>query len=78
LWNAGTSSQAPPLHHNRITFRFSLCILIISSGLALRGFGLGIGLPATVVKYCGSILWGAAILVTKLERAALIPRRKAG
>jgi hypothetical protein len=38
-----------------------LCLSIIISGLALRGFGLGLGLPALFVKYGGSMLWGAMV-----------------
>jgi hypothetical protein len=30
-------------------------------GLALRRFGLGIGMPALIVKYGGSVLWGAMV-----------------
>ena len=38
--------------------RFCLCVTVIAAGLTLRGFGLGLGLPAMVVKYGGSLLWG--------------------
>ena len=41
--------------------RASLCILTIVCGLGLRGFGLGAGLPALVVKYGGSMLWGTMV-----------------
>jgi hypothetical protein len=34
---------------------------IIVLGLALRHFGLGLGIPASIVKYGGSILWGAMV-----------------
>jgi hypothetical protein len=37
--------------------RACLCLAIVISGLALRGFGLGLGLPVFVVKYGGSMLW---------------------
>ena len=36
--------------------RALLCLSIIAAGLALRGFGLGLGLSALTVKYGGSIL----------------------
>ena len=36
--------------------RALLCLSIIAAGLALRGFGLGLGLSAFTVKYGGSIL----------------------
>jgi hypothetical protein len=42
--------------------RACLCLIIIISGLALRRFGLGLGIPAPVVKYGGSVLWGTMVL----------------
>ena len=41
--------------------RAFLCLSIIACGLGLRGFGLGLGLPPTIVKYGGSVLWGAMV-----------------
>lgn len=41
--------------------RGGLCLSIIMAGLALRGFGPGAGLPSFVVKYGGSLLWGAMV-----------------
>jgi hypothetical protein len=41
--------------------RAGLCLLIIVSGLALRGFGFNWGLSAFVVKYGGSALWAAMV-----------------
>src|SRR6202035_5681446 len=41
--------------------RACLCLAMIISGLALRRYGLGLGWPATIVKYGGSILWGAMV-----------------
>jgi hypothetical protein len=41
--------------------RAGLCLLIIVSGLALRGFGFNWGLSAFVVKYGGSLLWAAMV-----------------
>jgi Protein of unknown function (DUF2809) len=41
--------------------RACLCLSIIISGLVLRGFGLRLGLPAAIVKYGGSMLWGAMV-----------------
>jgi hypothetical protein len=54
--------------------RGCLCLAIIACGLALRGYGLHLGLPASIVKYGGSVLWGAmvfflvAISASKLSR----------
>ncbi|NTJ06802.1 DUF2809 domain-containing protein [Rhizobium lusitanum] len=36
-------------------------LLTIASGLALRRFGYAANLPFAVVKYGGSILWGAMV-----------------
>ena len=41
--------------------RVGLCLLIVVSGLALRGFGFNWGLSAFVVKYGGSALWAAMV-----------------
>ena len=41
--------------------RACLCLLVIVSGLGLRRWGLGFGLPAFVVKYGGSVLWGTMV-----------------
>ena len=45
----------------RIAPRIILCLVIIACGLALRRFGFGVGLPAFVVKYGGSLLWGTMV-----------------
>src|SRR5260370_12230339 len=39
--------------------RACLCLSIIASGLALRGFGLGLGIPVFFVKYRGPLPWAA-------------------
>nr|WP_312930848.1 DUF2809 domain-containing protein [Agrobacterium cavarae] len=36
-------------------------ILVILAGLALRRYGYTIGLPFLIVKYGGSVLWGAMV-----------------
>jgi hypothetical protein len=41
--------------------RGCLWLLIIVCGLALRGFGRGLGLSPAVVKYGGSVLWGTMV-----------------
>jgi hypothetical protein len=41
--------------------RACLCLSIIVSGLALRGFGSGLGVPPSIVKYGGSMLWGSMV-----------------
>jgi hypothetical protein len=44
-----------------IIARTTLLVTIIVLGLALRRFGPGLGIPASIVKYGGSILWGAMV-----------------
>jgi len=51
--------------------RAGLLATIIVLGLALRHFGLGLGIPASIVKYGGSILWGAMVFFLV---AVAIPR----
>ena len=41
--------------------RACLCAATIASGLALRALGLRLGLPAFIVKYGGSVLWGTMV-----------------
>ena len=43
--------------------RAGLCLAVIVCGLTLRGWGFGLGLPAFVVKYGGSALWGTMVFV---------------
>jgi hypothetical protein len=45
----------------RLIVRACLCMAIILVGLALRRYGFGLGLPAVVVKYGGSILWAMMV-----------------
>ncbi len=50
---------------------FLACILVILTGLALRRYGYAIGLTFPVVKYGGSVLWGAMaylLIATLLAR----------
>jgi hypothetical protein len=54
--------------------RALLCLSIIIAGLALRGFGLGLGLPALVVKYGGSILWGTMVFFMVAISASTLSR----
>ena len=54
--------------------RACLCLSIMICGLALRGFGLRLGLPPALVKYGGSVLWGTmvfflvALVASRLSR----------
>ena len=41
--------------------RACLCVSVIVLGLALRRYGLGLGLSAFIVKYGGSLLWAKMV-----------------
>ncbi|WP_244549221.1 DUF2809 domain-containing protein [Bradyrhizobium canariense] len=56
--------------------RVLLCLSVIVLGLALRRFGLGLGLPALVVKYGGSALWGTMVFFLVAIAAAGFSRRR--
>jgi hypothetical protein len=43
--------------------RIVACLAVIAIGLALRRFGPALGLPFGLVKYGGSILWGAMVFL---------------
>jgi hypothetical protein len=55
--------------------RACLCAAIIVSGLAIRAFGHRLGLPAIVVKYGGSVLWGAMVFFLVALAASRLTRR---
>jgi hypothetical protein len=55
--------------------RICLCASIIISGLALRRFGFGLGLPAAIVKYGGSVLWGTMVFFLVAIAAPRLSRR---
>jgi hypothetical protein len=54
--------------------RAGLCLSIIMAGLTLRGFGPGVGLPSFVVKYGGSLLWGAMVFFLVAIAGSRLPR----
>ena len=54
--NGCDAAGRPPL-----VARICLCVAIIISGLTLRRFGIGLGLPAIIVKYGGSMLWATMV-----------------
>jgi hypothetical protein len=53
--------NAAPERRAALIARTGLCLGIIICGLALRSFGFGLGLPSSVVKYGGSMLWGTMV-----------------
>lgn len=62
-----------PASFGRRFRRLFATVAIIAAGLALRGFGYEAGLPFLVVKYGGSLLWGAMVFFLV---AAVIPVRR--
>ena len=56
--------------------RAGLCLLTVVSGLALRGFGSGLGLPSLIVKYGGSLLWGTMVFFLVALAASRQSRRR--
>ena len=56
--------------------RIGVVLAVIAAGLALRRYGLGLGLPGSVVKYGGSILWGTMLFLLVAIVASLQPRWK--
>jgi hypothetical protein len=56
--------------------RACMCLSIIASGLALRRYGLGLGLPTPIVKYGGSMLWGMMVFFLVAMAASHLSRRR--
>ena len=63
-----------PIPGRALIVRAGLCLLITMSGLALRGFGFGLGLSAFVVKYGGAVLWAAMVFFLVAVVASHLPR----
>jgi hypothetical protein len=59
---------------SHIIARVGLCLAVIVCGLALRGWGFGLGLPAFVVKYGGSALWGTMVFMLVAMAASTLSR----
>ena len=56
--------------------RLCAVLAVIAAGLVLRRYGLGLGLPASVVKYGGSMLWGTMVFFLAAIPASGQPRWK--
>ena len=54
--NGATIDRDRRERRSRVIVRAGLCFCVIACGLALRGYGPGLGLDALVVKYGGSML----------------------
>src|SRR3569833_572172 len=63
--------RVPPAAARRGWTMLGLALAVIVLGLLLRFYGPGLGLPAPVVKYGGSVLWGTMVF---FMAAALRPR----
>ncbi len=56
--------------------RAGRCLTVIAGGLALRGWGFALGLPAFVVKYGGSVLWGTMVFLLVAIAASRLSRTR--
>jgi Protein of unknown function (DUF2809) len=63
-----------PKRRSRVIVRTALCLCVIVCGIALRGYGPGLGLSAFVVKYGGSLLWGTMVFFLVALAAAKLSR----
>jgi Protein of unknown function (DUF2809) len=68
------SARIMPEPGSLMIARISLCLSIVAAGLALRGVGPGLGLPASIVKYGGSVLWGTMVFFLVAISAATLSR----
>jgi hypothetical protein len=59
----------------RLIARACLCLSIIVCGLALRLYGLGLGVPSSIVKYGGSMLWATMVFFLVAMAASHLSRR---
>jgi hypothetical protein len=59
----------------KLISRACMCLSIIASGLALRRYGLGLGLPTPIVKYGGSMLWGMMVFFLVAMAGSHLSRR---
>ena len=73
--NGASIDHDRPKRRSLVIARACLCLCIIVCGLALRGYGLLFGLPAFVVKYGGSMLWGAMLFFLVAVAASSLPRQ---
>lgn len=69
------SVNAPATARPPAAIRFCLCAWIVISGLTLRRYGFALGLPSAIVKYGGSILWGAMVFFLVGIAAPRLSRR---
>ena len=70
----GASVDRDKARRSLVVVRAGLCLAIIACGLGLRGFGLQLGLPAFIVKYGGSMLWGTMVFLLVAIAASNLSR----
>jgi Protein of unknown function (DUF2809) len=75
LTAAQDRATRPRMIDSALIVRAGLCLLVMISGLALRRFGFGFGLPSPLVKYGGSLLW-ATMVFFLVATAASRPSRR--
>jgi hypothetical protein len=75
MMNGASIDDREEERRSRMIARAALCVSIIVCGLALRGLGLRLGLPAFIVKYGGSALWGAMVFFLVAMAASRLSRR---
>lgn len=64
-------------YRSAVLQRGGFAVVVIALGLGLRLYGRGVGVPALIVKFGGSLLWGTmvffviAALIAQLSRTRL-------
>jgi hypothetical protein len=72
--NSASNHDDREARRSLMVVRACLWLSIIVCGLALRGFGLGLGVPAFFVKYGGSLLWAAMVFFAVAIAASSLKR----
>ena len=75
MMKAASASEHDTTGRTQAVVRIWLCASIIIAGLALRRFGFSLGLPATIVKYGGSVLWGTMLFLLVAIAGPRLSRR---
>lgn len=71
MTTSSPDTPAFPERWRRAGIALGVALIVIALGLALRIYGRGLGLPAFIVKYGGSLLWATMVYALL---AALLPR----
>jgi hypothetical protein len=72
--NSASNHDDREARRSLMIVRACLWLSIIVCGLALRRFGLGLGIPAFFVKYGGSLLWAALVFFSVAMAASRLKR----